>query len=116
MKKQPLVFVTHMIESIEIIESYVENKSKDDFLDSSYMQDAVLRRLEIIGEAAKNLFIEVVKNYPEVPWPEIIRMRDRLAHHYFGVNLELVWEMVHNDLPPLKKQLIQIKNDLEKIG
>ncbi len=114
MKKDPLVFVRHMLESIESIQKYLENKKEDDFLDSEFLQDAVLRRLEIIGEAAKNLPLALTQNYPNVPWSQIIRMRDRLVHHYFGVNLELAWEVTRDNLPKLKNQLLQLKSDLEK--
>lgn len=115
MRKDPLVFVRHMLESIELIQKYLDNKKEDDFLDSGFLQDAVIRRLEIIGEAAKNLPLDLMQSYPKVPWSEIIRMRDKLAHRYFGVNLELAWQVVSDDLPELKRQLIKIKSDLEKI-
>jgi uncharacterized protein with HEPN domain len=69
-------------------------------------QDAVIRNLEIIGEAVKNLPAELTDKYPEIPWKNIAGMRDRLIHHYFGVNLKMVWGVVENRLEDLN-QVVQ---------
>ena len=94
MRKDAKTFVEHILECIELIEKYTRNKTKQDFLDSIQLQDAVIRRLEVIGEAVKSIPDEVKKRYPEIPWREIAGMRDVLIHEYFSVDLELTWETI----------------------
>lgn len=69
------------------------------------MQDAVVRRLEIIGEAAKNVPQEYRDKYPETPWREIAKTRDKIIHHYFEVDEEQIWNIIQNDLQSLKQQI-----------
>ncbi len=99
MKKEPLVFVKHIQESMEKIGKSTKELSREDFLNSEEAQDATIRRLEIIGEAAKNIPEDFRKKHPEIPWREIIRTRDKLIHGYFGVDLNLTYDIVKNDLP-----------------
>ncbi|MBN1191477.1 MAG: DUF86 domain-containing protein [Dehalococcoidales bacterium] len=108
MKKDLNTFIIHILESISLIESYTMQVSKEDFLKSRQVQDAVMRRLEIIGEATKNIPNSYRKDNPDVPWREIVGMRDILIYEYFGVDLELTWKTVQEDLPFLKKRLLQI--------
>lgn len=75
---------------------------------------AVIRALEIIGEASKKIPASIRKRYPEVPWASMAGMRDKLAHDYFGVNLRRLWETVQNDLPPLSKAIARLVGDLEQ--
>lgn len=105
MKKDPTVFLKHITECIELIESYTRNLSKDDFLARVEIQDAVVGRLEIIGEAAKNIPDETQNLYPGVAWKQIVTARNILIHEYFGVDLDLVWDIVKNDPPILKAQI-----------
>jgi len=106
MKKDPLIFLKHILESIEWIETDIKGFSEEDFLKNVPIQDAVVRRLEIIGEAIKNLPDELKKTNPEIPWQDIMDMRNKLIHEYFGIDLNLVWSVVKNDIPFLKGQVV----------
>ncbi|VVB61117.1 Uncharacterised protein [uncultured archaeon] len=90
MIKSILVFLTDIITCIEKIEAYTEGMSKDEFIEDDEAQDAVIRRVEIIGEAAKNIPDNFKKAHPDAPWAEMARTRDKLIHGYFDVNAERV--------------------------
>ncbi len=112
-ERDPAVFLRHIVESIEIIESYTDGMGEEEFLRTLWVQDAVVRRLEIIGEAVKNLPMQFRATRPEVPWKQIAGLRDVLIHRYFGVDLELTWEVVRESLPVLKKN---VERYLAEIG
>lgn len=108
MTKDPKVFLRHILESIEQIEQYVAGESKEGFFTSVQIQDAVIRRLMIIGEATKNLPSELREKYTLIPWSDITGMRDVLIHEYFGTDAELVWRTIVNDLPVFKRHIEKI--------
>ena len=75
---------------------------------------AVIRALEIIGEAAKNIPKSIRGRYTEIPWEDIVGMRDKVIHDYFGVDIEVIWKTLHKDLPPLQATIAKILNDVKK--
>jgi uncharacterized protein with HEPN domain len=114
MRKDPSVFFEHILECIALIEKYLKGKTRADFISSKQLQDSVIRRIEIIGEAVKNLPESVKNEYPEIPWKEIAGMRDMLIHEYFGVDLVLTWAVAKENIPELKKNITKIKSDLKR--
>jgi uncharacterized protein with HEPN domain len=94
MKKDPRIFIEHILECIERIEEYTRAMTDEKFLDSVQVQDAVMRRIEIIGEAVKSIPDEIKDKYSDIAWKQIAGMRDIPIHEYFGVDLELTWKEV----------------------
>ena len=110
--KDDAVYLRHILDAIGKIESYVA-VGRDVFMSTSHWQDAVIRQLEIVGEATKNLSRDLRSRYSEIPWRRIAGLRDILTHDYMGVRLAAVWEVTQTDLPVLKKQ---IRNLLDESG
>ena len=111
MKKDNFLFLRHIFECIEKIDEFTNKISEDEFMKSVQIQDAVMRRLEIIGEATKNLSNHFREKHRAIPWTQMARMRDKLIHGYFGVDLMTVWEVVEEDLPDLKKKISKLLAD-----
>ena len=105
-------YLRGMIEAIGKIERYTENMNFEDFSNNELIQDGVIRNLEIIGEAVKNLPDDIKKDYPEVEWRKIAGLRDILIHAYFGVDLEIIWDIVKNKVPELKEMVRKILSNL----
>ncbi|MBF0608966.1 MAG: DUF86 domain-containing protein [Candidatus Magnetobacterium sp. LHC-1] len=109
MKKDARIFIGHVLECIGLIEQYTEGKTIGDFLGSVQLQDSVIRRIEVMGEAVKNIPEDTRARQQEIPWKQISGMRDILIHEYFGVDLYLVWEVVTRDIPDIKAKILRIK-------
>ena len=112
MKRSLKLFLEDIIEQIELIENSAKSKNK--LLDDGTVRDATVRRLEVIGEAAKNIPDSFRKKHPEIEWKSMAGTRDRISHAYFDVDLNIVWDIVKNDLPILKKQIKQILEEIKK--
>ena len=102
MKKDYLVYIDDIRDSIDAIMRYTAGLTKQDFLNSTEKQDAVYRRLEIIGEAANRLPDEFTNRYPQIPWNKIVGMRNVLIHEYDSIDLDRVWETIQKDIPELE--------------
>ena len=113
-EKDALIFVEHILDSMKNIEDFTKGVPKESFMKNKEKQSAVIRQIEVIGEASKNLSDGFRSKYPQVSWKEIIGARDKIIHHYFGVDLEIVWEIITINLPVLKKQMQEIRKDLEE--
>ena len=111
MTKDPQVFIEHIWESIKLIELYVNDQTVENFFESKQLQDAVVHRLEIMGEAVKNIPLEFTNNYPEIPWKELARTRDKLSHGYFGIDLTLIWEITQREIPDLKNKISRLRSE-----
>lgn len=95
-------------EAIQRILDYTAGLTWQEFINDKKTQDAVVRNLEVIGEATKNLSEAIRAKYPKVKWQDMAGTRDRLTQHYFGVNQEIVWQIIEQDLPELIVQIKQI--------
>ncbi|PJA26885.1 MAG: hypothetical protein CO189_08460 [candidate division Zixibacteria bacterium CG_4_9_14_3_um_filter_46_8] len=98
-------YLLDIVEAARLALDYVSEKSPNDFHADTQCQDAVIRRIEIMGEAARRVSEETRAAHPEIPWNEIVGMRNIVIHKYDGVDLVIVWETIRNKIPPLVKEL-----------
>ncbi len=112
MEKDPKIFLLHVLENISLVENDLKEISEDVFKRNKTLQDATMRRIEVIGEAVKNLPDVFKKSHPEVPWREIASTRDYVIHEYFSIDLDTVWEITQKDFPDLKLKIGKILNNL----
>ena len=106
--KKDKAYLKDILDAISDIEAFIANINESEFHVNKEKKYAVVRALEIIGEAVKNLSKELRAKHKEIPWKEIAGMRDKLIHWYFGIKWELVWETVKNKIPELKNHILKI--------
>ena len=110
-------YLDRMIESLRLSRRYVEGFSKENFLADKKTQQAVILNIMVIGEAAIQIldeYPEFAARYPDVPWKQMRGMRNRMAHGYFDLNLDVVWDTVQQALPKLERQILAIRQEPEK--
>lgn len=107
-KRRDQDYLRDIQEAIQRIAAYTEGMTCEQFLVDGKTQDAVVRNLEVIGEATKNLSAHLRKFYPQVPWKSLAGVRDKMIHHYFGINYEIVWKIAKEELYHLLPQIEDI--------
>ena len=108
MKKDETVYLNHILDAINAIEEYTKGMSENEFFSNSMAHDAVIRQLEIIGEAANNISNDFQEKHSRIPWGKMIGIRNKIIHEYFNVNFAIIWDTVQDDLPILKKSIKKI--------
>jgi len=109
MKRDVGLFIEDILNSIKNIEEFSKNLDKEKFSKDNLRQSAIIRQLEIIGEAVKNIPNSFREKHPKIVWKDIAGLRDILSHAYFGVNLDRVWRIIEADLPKLKEEISKIR-------
>jgi len=107
-------YLGHMLQAIQRITRYTEDTDEVAFLENELVQDAVMRNIEIIGEAARNILRhhpDFAAQHPEEPWEDVYFMRNRVSHGYFSVDLEIVWKAVQRDIPELEQQIAKLSQN-----
>jgi len=110
-KRNFIVFIEDILQSISNIESYTKNLSFEEFDDNQMIIDAVIRNIEIIGEAARNVPQEVKERFEKIPWKKMIGLRNLTIHEYFGIDLSIIWHVFKKELPsmePLLKKVLEV--------
>ncbi len=111
--KDDLPFIEHILDSINAIETFSKGLTRARFTSDRLRHSAIIREIEIIGEAVKNISDPLKNRHKEVEWKDIVGTRDKMIHHYFGVDLDIVWAIIKFNLPKLKKSILKIKIELE---
>ena len=111
--KHNQVFLKHILDEINFLTRETEAKKFEEFIKNEMLKRACSRSLEIIGEAVRNLSPDFKKQYKEIEWKKISGLRDKMIHGYFGVNWDIIWDVIRNQIPRLKEQLESILEQVE---
>ena len=103
--KNDVVYLKHVRDAMKKVMKYLENKNKEEFIKNEILQDAVIRQLEIMGEAVKNLSLRIILDNPQISWKGMVGLRDVLIHGYDKVNLEIIWKIAREDVPKTFKKI-----------
>ena len=112
MSRDHRLYLEDILEACTRIARYTQGFAFDQFVTDNLVYDAVLRNIEVIGEAAKHIPEDIQQQYPQIEWRRIAGMRDIVAHHYFSIHDEIAWDVVCNKIPPLAEQIQQIIKSL----
>ncbi len=113
MKRDLRLFVSDILSAMDAIESFVKGMSPEQLTNDDKTASAVIRKFEVIGEAAKNIPSSLQEKHPDIPWQAMAGMRDRLVHAYFGIDNKLVWAAIKDDIPKLKPKVERLLSELE---
>jgi uncharacterized protein with HEPN domain len=108
MKRDDTVYLRHILDAISLIQEYTKGMSEHGFISNSMAHDAVVRQIEIIGEAARNVSDEFQEQHSDLPWDKMTGIRNKIIHEYFNINYSIVWDTIQDDLPLLKKSVKKI--------
>ena len=108
------LYLYDIIECCDRVADYINGVREEDYQLNQMLQDALVRNIEVVGEAVKNLSPELTEAHPQIAWSQIARMRDKIAHHYFRINLDVVWKTATDDLPLLRPQIKAIYENIEE--
>jgi len=117
MKREYKLFIQDIKECIAQIDEFVGNMKLEDFKADEMVSSAVVRKLEVIGEATKNIPSEIRQKYKELPWSDMAKMRDKIIHGYFGIDYEVVWKTIKERLPEIKPKIdsiLELENQKNK--
>ena len=107
-------FLEHILDAIRDINESINTISQEEFLKNKDIREANLRRLEVIGEAVKNISKEFRDKHKEIEWSKIAGVRDKIIHKYFEIDFDIVWEIIRNDIPKLRRDIEKIVNSMPK--
>ncbi len=112
MKRDCSLFIKDILKAIENIEEFTAGTSFEQFRSSEKTRSAVAWQIQVIGEATKNIPASVRSSYPEVPWKYMARIRDKVAHFYFGVDYEIIWDVIKKNIPEIKPNIEKILSEM----
>ncbi len=112
-KRSYKLFISDIMDAITKIENYIEDLDYDSFAQSNMVIDAVVRNLEIIGEAARNIPNDAKERYPDIPWKRMVGLRNIVIHEYFGVDLDNVWKIIKENIPEVKPDIMKILDEFK---
>ena len=107
------LYLEDILKAIKSVDKYTKDLTFGKFKKNKLVIDAVVRNLEIVGEAAKNVPVDIRNKFPEIEWKKISGLRDILTHEYFGVDLQILWDVVKNKLPDLKKEISKLLKEIK---
>jgi uncharacterized protein with HEPN domain len=113
MKRDYSLFIKDILKAIVNIEEFIQNVDFAKFCKDEKTQSAVVWQIQIIGEAVKNIPATIRDKYPEIPWKYMARIRDKIAHFYFGIDYEIVWDVIKNKLPEVKPSIQKMLQDMD---
>lgn len=113
-QRSPALYMEDIVDAMTKIERYIEEVDFAGFTQNEMIVDAVIRNLEIIGEAARNIDEDIRDNYPEIPWRRIIGLRNIVIHGYFGVDLENIWKIITENIPETQPAIRRVLDDIRQ--